>query len=86
MCLQLGFLIFCQKEIGAKAARKMLVKFTESVFICLWLRRLLIVAQLKIDSITFRLEKNKIQNLLAVDDYWIAFKTALLEETSNDNI
>ena len=28
MCLQLGFVIFWQKEIGTKAARKMLVKLT----------------------------------------------------------
>ena len=28
MCLQLGFVTFCRKEIGAKAAGKMLVKLT----------------------------------------------------------
>jgi len=28
MCLQFGFVIFCQKEIGAKAAHKILVKLT----------------------------------------------------------
>jgi hypothetical protein len=28
MCLQLGFVIFWQKDFGAKAANKMLVKLT----------------------------------------------------------
>jgi hypothetical protein len=28
MCLQLGFVIFWQKDFGAKAAHKMLVKLT----------------------------------------------------------
>jgi len=28
MCLQFGFVIFCQKDFGAKAAHKMLVKIT----------------------------------------------------------
>jgi hypothetical protein len=28
MCLQFGFLIFWQKDFGAKAAHKMLVKLT----------------------------------------------------------
>ncbi len=28
MCLQFGFVIFCQKDFGAKAANKMLVKLT----------------------------------------------------------
>ena len=28
MCLQLRFVIFCQKEIGAKSTYKMLVKLT----------------------------------------------------------
>jgi hypothetical protein len=29
MCLQFGFVIFCQKDFGAKAAHKMLVKLTQ---------------------------------------------------------
>jgi hypothetical protein len=29
MCLQFGFLIFWQKDIGAKAAHKMMVKLTQ---------------------------------------------------------
>jgi hypothetical protein len=28
ICLQFGFVIFCQKNFGAKAAHKMLVKLT----------------------------------------------------------
>jgi hypothetical protein len=31
MCLQFGFLIFWQKDCGAKAAHKMLVKLTPEV-------------------------------------------------------
>jgi hypothetical protein len=31
MCLQFGFVIFWQKDIGAKAAHKMLVKLTPDV-------------------------------------------------------
>jgi hypothetical protein len=31
MCLQFGFVIFWQKEFGAKAAHKMLVKLTPGV-------------------------------------------------------
>ncbi len=30
MCLQIGFVIFWQKDFGAKAAHKMLVKLTPS--------------------------------------------------------
>ena len=32
MCLQFGFVIFWQKEIGAKAAHKMLVKLTTWIY------------------------------------------------------
>ncbi len=28
MCLEFGFVIYCQKDFGAKAANKMLVKLT----------------------------------------------------------
>jgi hypothetical protein len=31
MCLQFGFVIFCQKDFGTKAAHKMLVKLTPSL-------------------------------------------------------
>jgi hypothetical protein len=31
MCLQFGFVICCQKDFGAKAAHKMLVKLTPGV-------------------------------------------------------
>ncbi len=31
MCLQFGFVIFWQKDFGAKAAHKMLVKFDTSL-------------------------------------------------------
>jgi hypothetical protein len=31
MCLQFGFVIFWQKDFGAKAAHKMLVKLTPGV-------------------------------------------------------
>jgi hypothetical protein len=33
MCLQFGFVIFWQKDFGAKAAHKMLVKLTPGVFL-----------------------------------------------------
>jgi hypothetical protein len=32
MCLKLGFVIFWQKNFGAKAAHKMLVKLTPGIF------------------------------------------------------
>jgi hypothetical protein len=32
MCLQFGFVIFWQKDIGGKAAHKMLVKLTPDLF------------------------------------------------------
>ncbi len=32
--LQLGFVIFCRKNIGAKAARRMLVKLTTEFLFC----------------------------------------------------
>ncbi len=32
MCLQFGFVIFCRKDFGAKAAHKMLVKLTPDTF------------------------------------------------------
>jgi len=31
-CMQFGFVIFCQKNIGAKSARKMLIKLTRDHF------------------------------------------------------
>ena len=31
MCSQFGFVIFCRKEISAKAARKMFIKFESKV-------------------------------------------------------
>jgi hypothetical protein len=34
MCLKFGFVIFWQKDFGAKAAHKMLVKLTPGVGIC----------------------------------------------------
>ena len=40
MCLQFGFVIFWQKDFGAKAAHKMLVKLTPGQA---FLKRLLIV-------------------------------------------
>jgi hypothetical protein len=33
MCLQFGFVIFWQKDFGAKAAHKMLVKLTPGVYL-----------------------------------------------------
>jgi hypothetical protein len=38
MCLQFGFVIFWQKDFGAKAAHKMLVKLTPGVNFKLWLK------------------------------------------------
>jgi hypothetical protein len=34
MCLQFGFVIFWQKDFGAKAAHKILVKLTPGLDVC----------------------------------------------------
>jgi hypothetical protein len=38
MCLKFGFVIFWQKDFGAKAAHKMLVKLTPAVNFTIFLR------------------------------------------------
>jgi hypothetical protein len=36
MCLQFGFVFFWQKDFGAKAAHKMLVKLTPGLYLKVW--------------------------------------------------
>ena len=43
MCLQLGFVFFWQKEIGPKAAHKMLMKLTQGINFTIHLVQTLLV-------------------------------------------
>jgi hypothetical protein len=52
MCLQFGFFIFWQKDLGAKAAHKMMVKLTPGVM-------LQIVASLTYNSRNINYDCNK---------------------------
>jgi hypothetical protein len=50
MCLQFGFVIFWQKDFGAKAAHKMLVKLTPGV-------------NGRKNSLSLKLRQNKLERL-----------------------
>jgi hypothetical protein len=62
VCLQFGFVIFWQKDFGAKAAHKMLVKLTPGGsmslrYVCDFY--LLKIAKLLISQQTLKIDKNR---------------------------